>query len=530
MKLQFMGAAGTVTGSRTLVTTGEARVLVDCGMFQGFKANRLRNWEALDVGPLDAVVLTHAHIDHSGWVPALVRRGYSGPVYCTSATAALLQILWPDAGRIQEEDAEYLNRKGATKHTPAEPMYTELDALEALKRVVPVELHAPFAIGGLTVTFRSAGHILGAASVELASSDRKVLFSGDLGRSDDDVVPAPEPPSAVDVVVMESTYGNREHPDIDRMARLEGVVNRTVERGGMLLVPSFAVGRAQGLLWAFHRLMEAKRIPRLPIVVDSPMATRATDAFLAHPDALRLTPDQLRAMTRNVEFTGTVEASKALNARTEPFILIAASGMLTGGRVLHHLVQRGPTKRNTLLFVGFQAPGTRGGQILAGERTIRMFGNKVKLRCDLDEIGGFSAHADASDLCAWLASAPNRPRVFLNHGEPESCDALRLRLEDDGYVVTIATEGVVWDLESATESRLERPSPPARSADRSGVAPGSGPVLAFRDGDPEAVRDALLRMDSGAWPVLPIVVQGALVDAVRATLAPAELARVRLEP
>ncbi|MCB9674485.1 MAG: MBL fold metallo-hydrolase [Alphaproteobacteria bacterium] len=536
MRIQFLGAAGTVTGSRTLVTCGDTRVLVDCGMFQGFKQNRLRNWDPLEVNEIDAVVLTHAHVDHSGWIPALVRNGYQGPVYCTKPTADLLSILLPDAGRIQEEDAEYANRKGHTKHAPALPIYTEQDAYEALKRIVPVELHAPYAIGGVEVEHRVAGHILGATSVVVRNGERVLQLSGDLGRPDDAVVPAPEPPAEADVLVLESTYGNRLHPDVDKLERLATIVTQTVERGGMVLIPSFAVGRAQGLLWGLHRLMEEGRIPRLPIVVDSPMATKATDAFVRNPDALRLTPGDLRAMTRNVQFVGSVEESRGVNSRTEPFVLIAASGMLTGGRVLHHLVQRAPTKKNTLLFVGFQAPGTRGGRIVAGERTVKMFGNKIKLRCDVEEIGGFSAHGDQQDLLAWVRSAPMRPgRIFLNHGEPEASDALRGLLKDEGYDVTVASEGVEWDLSEDRRTVL-KPVPPKRAAKRP-AAPEpqglAGASLEFReDGDAvvDAIRAALRAMESGALPRIPVVAHGERLAArLEAALAPEELRHVQIE-
>jgi metallo-beta-lactamase family protein len=532
MRLQFLGATTTVTGSRTLVTTPRTRLLVDCGMFQGFKANRLRNRDPLDTGgPLDAVVLTHAHLDHSGWCPALVRQGYEGPIYCTSATVDLLRILWPDSGRIQEADAEYANRKGSTRHAPALPLYTEADALHALKQLVPVDFHQPLSLGDIRVTFRGAGHILGAASVELRTADQSVLFSGDLGRVDDAVVPAPEPPSAVDAIVMESTYGDRLHPPIDRLDRLSEVINTTVERDGMVLIPSFAVGRAQGLMWGLHQLMEAGRIPRLRIALDSPMATKATQAFLRHPGDLRLTPSELEAMTKGVQFVGGVEESKALNQRSEPFILIAASGMLTGGRVLHHLAIRAPIRRNTLLFVGFQAPGTRGGRIIAGEKTIKMFGRKIPIRCDVEEIGGFSAHADAEGLHAWLRSAPERPsHVFLNHGESHASDALRRRLKDDGYAVTVASEGIAFDIGDLPEP-VRTVATPVPHPDREDAAFGGAALVFEEDTDAaaEGVRDALWAMKTGRLMRLPVVVRGTLANKVRNLLTDDALERVIFE-
>jgi len=512
LHLRFLGAAGVVTGSKTLVTEGRTRVLVDCGLFQGFKEHRLRNWERLQVEPLDAVILTHGHLDHSGLVPALVAQGFRGPVYCTPGTAALLAVLWPDAGRLQEEEASHRNRKGQTKHEPARPLYTEAEAIAALQSLVTVPYHQPHPVGALELTFRQAGHILGAASVLLASATHRVLFSGDLGRPDDRVVPAAEPPPAVDTVIMESTYGDRDHPSIDRETRLAEVINRTAERGGMVLVPTFAVGRAQGLLWSLHRLKEAGRIPDLPVVVDSPMATRATAAFLAHPDDLRLTPSDLDAMTRDVQFTGSAEESIALNRQTKPFVLLSASGMLTGGRVLHHLVQRVGNPKNTLLFVGFQAPGTRGAHLVAREPTVRVFGRDVEVACEVDEIGGFSAHADRGELQAWLDAAEAKPgRVFLNHGEPEATDALRHQLRAAGYDAIVATERLTWHLDGEvrpqTDDVVAADRGLLRFADR----------LVFRDADDDtvdAVCVAARRSRRGLLPGVKLIVEGAELGAM----------------
>lgn len=523
MKIQFYGAAGVVTGSRTLLTDGATRLLVDCGMFQGHKKNRLRNWEELDVGRLDAVVLTHGHIDHSGWVPALIARGYDGPVYCTEGTADLLQILWPDAGRIQEEDAKHANHRKSTRHEPALAMFTEADAVAALRQVKPIAFDTDFELGSLTLSFRVAGHILGAAAVWIRSPQRSILFSGDVGRPADLVMPPPEPPPAVDVVVMESTYGQRVHPESDLLESLAQVVDRTLERGGMLLIPSFAVGRTQGLLLALHRLMEGGRIPRLPIVVDSPMATRATRALVKHPGGSRLSVDELHAMCEHVQFVSSVEESKALHARTEPFILISASGMLTGGRVLHHLEHRAPVNRNTLLFVGFQAPGTRGAGLVAGQSPVKIYGKKIKVRCEVTEIRGLSAHADAKELTAWLESAPSRPkRVFLNHGEPDAADALRQRLKALGHSVTIATEGLAWDLTDL------KPLPVVRQVD----APPPAAMLAHATGfrfssldDLATVQWVLGAIGRGDMPKVPIAIDDAqLAERLRSTLSDADLA------
>lgn len=448
MHLQFLGAAGVVTGSRTLVTEGPTRVLVDCGLFQGFKESRQRNWDRLRAGALDAVLLTHAHLDHSGWVPALVKQGYRGPIHCTEATASLLRILWPDSGRIQEEDAHHHARHHTSQHDAPQPLYTEADALRALEQLRPVPFHTPLPIGVFEATWQRAGHILGAGSLSLRSPTHHVLFSGDIGRADDAVMPPPEPPPAVDTLVMESTYGDRDHPTVDRRERLAEVIRATVERRGMVLVPAFAVGRAQGLLHALHELTIEGRIPRLPIVVDSPMATAATAAVLQHPGDTRLSADTLAAMTEGVEFVSDVEASKALHRRTDPFVLLSASGMLTGGRVLHHLTRRAPVKENTLLFVGFQAPGTRGAHLVGGARTVKVYGADVEVNCHVEQIGGYSAHADRGGLLAWLRSASERPaRVFLNHGDPPATDALRKALKAEGYTAHAATERYSWRLE-----------------------------------------------------------------------------------
>ncbi len=530
MRMRFLGAAEVVTGSKTLLRTDTTRILVDCGLFQGFKHLRERNWEPLDVLPLDAVVLTHAHLDHSGYVPALVKQGYQGPVYCTEATASLLAILWPDSGRIQEEDAERANRHGYTAHDPALPLYTEDDALKALSRLVPVPFDTEKSIGDLTIRFQSAGHILGAASVLVRSPDHSVLFSGDLGRDSDAVVPAPRPPCGADTVVMETTYGNRNHPEIDREDALAEVVNQTVKRRGMLLIPSFAVGRAQGLLWSLYVLKQQGRIPDLDIVVDSPMATKATAAFLAHPEGLRLTPAQLEAMTEKVSFTSSPDESKALNQKRGPFILISASGMLTGGRVLHHLVQRAPVPENTVLFVGFQAPGTRGANLIRGADTIRVFGREVDVACHVAEIGGFSAHADQSDLLRWLGQCPRKPgRIFLNHGEPDASEAMRRLLRDLDLNATVATERVEWQLGEDIRPLPTEPIPHAVIGAMDLLVHASG--LSFGEDEPasvDAIRGALELMRNGKLKRIPVTVRGAaLCRRVREELSPEDLENIR---
>ncbi|RME27906.1 MAG: MBL fold metallo-hydrolase [Deltaproteobacteria bacterium] len=535
MRIRFLGAAGTVTGSRTLVTRDQTRLLVDCGMFQGYKQLRLRNWQSLEVDPasLDAVVLTHAHIDHSGWLPALVRDGFHGPIHCTAGTAELLRILLPDSGRIQEEDAAYANRKGHTRHRPARPMYTEQDALRSLRQVVPHGWQDPVTVGPLSVRFHRVGHILGAASVRVADADTDILFSGDIGRDDDLVMLPPATPPAADHVVVESTYGNRHHAHVDILGALKEVVGRTVERGGVVLIPAFAVGRAQAVLWALHVLVDRGEIPRVPTFLDSPMAVDTTRLYRPHADDLRLSPDQITALCEGVTLSRSLDESKAINDVQGPAIIVAASGMLTGGRILHHIAQRAPAKRNTLLFVGYQAPGTRGARLLAGERRIKIHGQYVKVRCEVASIDGLSAHADCDGLMGWMRRLPTPPRrVWVNHGDPESVDALRVRIgEELGWAVEPAVEGLEWDLAAGGPPVRVGPEPaatvlpPGRAAleeelfrlgIRGTVLTIGGPSRAGREAalmvagtdDPSAALDALQALRAGHRPEIPVLLVG----------------------
>ncbi len=451
MRIRFLGGAGTVTGSRTLLTSGETSVLVDGGLFQGFKVLRERNWGRLETDPrgLEAVLLTHGHLDHSGWVPRLVKQGFAGPVYCTDATAELVGILWRDAGRIQEEDAAYANREGFARHEPALPLYTEEDAERALERLVPVSWTTPQEVGPFSASFHRVGHILGAACVRLEDHGTSVLFSGDVGRVADLLMRAPAPPPQAEFAVLESTYGSRSHSDVDVLAQLSEVVRRTVERRGALLIPSFAVGRAQGVLWALHLLQERGEIPDVPLLLDSPMATSATELYVRHARELKVGPDRLDRLCDDVRFVRTTDESKALNREKPPYILVSASGMLTGGRVLHHLARLAGDRCNTVLFVGYQAPGTRGDRLVRGAGTVRLHGRDMEVRCEIAQIDGFSAHADADELLAWLAKMPQAPRrVWLNHGVPSAADALRMRVRDElGWNAAVATEGCEWDLD-----------------------------------------------------------------------------------
>lgn len=433
MNLTFLGAAGTVTGSRTLVTHLGKQVLVDCGLFQGYKNLRLMNWEPFPFDPkqLDAVVLTHAHLDHSGALPLLVKHGFRGRVFATPSTIDVCGVLLPDSGRLQEEDADYANRHRLSKHEPALPLYTEDDAKRALRRMepLPFEQRADTA-AGIGVRLRPAGHILGASSVELTVDDTTVLFSGDLGRPDDAIMRAPSPIERADHVVVESTYGDRLHDTQDGETVLGEAIRRTAGRGGIVVIPAFAVGRAQSLLYAIYRLKARAAIPDLPVFLNSPMAIDMTDIYHRHRAEHRLSMEECIGMCTVAKMVRTVEESRALVAQRHPAIIVSASGMATGGRVLHHLKALAPDRRNTIIFAGYQAGGTRGGRIVAGEHSIRIHGEEVAVNAEVVSLPGMSAHADAQQIVQWLATASRPPRgIYLNHGEPGPADALRQRIE-----------------------------------------------------------------------------------------------------
>lgn len=462
MRIRFMGAAGTVTGSRTLVRQGSTSLLVDCGMFQGYKPLRLRNWEPLPVDPatIDAVVLTHAHLDHSGWLPVLVRQGFSGPVLCTPATRDLCRLILMDSARINEEDANYANRKGFSRHSPAKPLFSEADARDALALMQPVRWDEELEVGELRVRLSGAGHILGASSVRVAGGGRSVLFSGDLGRSDDLLMPAPASPQAADVVVQECTYGRGLHSGDDPVAALGEVIARTAARRGVVLVPAFSVGRSQAIMRAIQLLKQRGSIPQaLPVLLDSPMAVNATELYERYAHEHLLEPADGASLWDGVQLVRQRRASKAIARRRGPYVLISAAGMLTGGRVLHHLARIAPRGPNALVFVGYQAAGTRGARILAGERTIRLHGQQVSIGCEVVEIDGFSAHADQDELLGWLKGLPEPPRqVILNHGEPHSADAYRVRIEEElGWECSVARDGDDLDIDALAEGRQTVP-------------------------------------------------------------------------
>jgi metallo-beta-lactamase family protein len=434
MKLTFLGANGTVTGSRYLVESGARRVLIDCGLFQGLKQLRLRNWAPPPIDPstIDAVILTHAHIDHSGYLPRLVEEGFRGTIHATQATTELCALLLPDSGHLQEEEANFANRHGTSRHAPALPLYTEAQAQTCLPKFRSHEFGASFEPApGIFVRFHEAGHILGAASVHLVTEGGSVLFSGDLGRSDDLLMKPPSLPVSADVVLIESTYGNRVHERNDTLAGLADVVNRTASRGGHVIVPAFAVGRAQLLLHALRLLKDARRIPDLPVYLDSPMATNATALYQRHVGQHKLDAEACAAMSRDVHFVNTADDSRALASLQFPSVIVSASGMATGGRVVHHIENFAPDPANTLLFVGYQAMGTRGGTLVGGARQVRMHGHWIPVRAEVASLEGLSSHADREELLAWLAGMVTPPRhVYVTHGEPEAADSLRQAISE----------------------------------------------------------------------------------------------------
>jgi metallo-beta-lactamase family protein len=451
MKLTFLGAAGTVTGSKYLLEHDGRKVLVDCGLFQGYKHLRELNWEDLpfDPGKLDGVVLTHAHLDHSGALPLLVRRGFRGPILATQGTIDLCQLLLTDSGRLQEEEAEYSNRHESSKHRPALALYTEEDARHALRYLQRLDFGATDEIlPGLNVTLTPAGHILGAAHAAISNGRLRIIFSGDVGRDDDLIMRQPTSPGAADYMVVESTYGDRSHQPVDNQALLADIVRRTVGRGGSLVIPAFAVGRAQSLLLLLARLKAGHLVPDVPVFLDSPMAIDMTEIYHRHRAEHRLSVEECKGLCRVAQMVRTTDQSRALNEVRFPSIIISASGMATGGRVLHHLKRLAPDRRNAIVLAGYQAGGTRGARIAAGEKTIRIFGEDVAVNAEVALLPGMSAHADAPQLVRWMASASKPPKkVFLTHGETEAADQLRQRIERElGWESGVARMGQTVEL------------------------------------------------------------------------------------
>ncbi|WP_374673351.1 MBL fold metallo-hydrolase RNA specificity domain-containing protein [Ideonella sp.] len=429
MQIDFFGAADTVTGSRHLVTWGGQRVLLDAGLFQGFKVLRERNWSPAPFEPrsLDAVVLSHAHLDHSGYLPVLAKRGFKGPVWCSHATRDLAEVLLLDAAHLQEEDARRANRYGYSRHDKALPLFTKADAKKALSLFKPIREGQAARIGGLSVTLTPIGHLLGASAVTLAHGQEKLVYSGDVGRQHDLLMPAPQHPGEADVLIVESTYGNRLHPPEDVQAELAAIVRETIHRGGSVLLPAFAVGRAQALLVVLQRLKAAGEIPaHLPIYLDSPMAIEATELYRRHRRLLRVPQREMANLCDGVRLVTTgVQSQRLANARM-PGVIISASGMATGGRVLHHLKALAPDPRHHIVFAGFQVGGSRGALLVGGAREVKIHGEWVPVNASVTHLEGFSGHADQRELIDWMSRFHRPPRqTFIVHGEPEASDALR---------------------------------------------------------------------------------------------------------
>ncbi len=442
MQLTFLGATGTVTGSKYLLEYRDLKILIDCGLFQGYKELRLRNWEALPVDPaqIDAVILTHAHIDHSGYVPLLIKNGYTGPIYATPATTDLCKILLPDSGYLHEEDARRANRLGYTRHRPALALYTRDDAMDSLDYFRDIPYGTPHYISDdLHFSFSRAGHIMGAAIVTIKAGNKTIQFSGDVGRPNDPLMEPPAILSGGDYLLIESTYGDRRHGDESPAVELGEVIRKTSSNGGTVLIPTFAVGRAQSILYYIHQLKKSGDIPDLPVFVDSPMATNASALMCRHHQDHKLSESQCAAVCNGASYTRTVEDSKALGTSLLPKVILSASGMATGGRVLHHLKNLMGDPKNTILFTGFQAGGTRGEAILAGEEMIKIHGAMYKLRARVESLDNISAHADADEIIAWLHQCKKAPKhTFIIHGDYEPAHALKHRIRNElGWEVSV---------------------------------------------------------------------------------------------
>ncbi|MEI7514016.1 MAG: MBL fold metallo-hydrolase [Betaproteobacteria bacterium] len=448
--ISFLGGADTVTGSKFLVQHQGISVMVDCGLFQGYKQLRLRNRAPLPVDPsqISTVLLTHAHLDHSGYLPLLAKSGFRGPAYASSGTRDLCGILLPDSGHLQEEDAAFANRHGFSKHAPALPLYTRQDAIDCLPLIKTVPQRQAFSpLEGWRVTFQPAGHIVGASGILVEVAGRRLFFSGDVGRPNDALMLPPDSLPAVDTLVVESTYGDRTHPTENLVAELGPTLARLAARGGKAVVPVFAVGRAQAVLHAIAQLKAQGTIPRhLPVYLDSPMAVNTTQSFATHLGEYRLSREEVQAMVHCATMVSTTDESKALATRHGPTVILSASGMATGGRVLHHLEQYAGDHRNMVILTGYQAPGTRGATLASGAQSVRIHGHDVQVRAEVVQLESASAHADAAQLIDWMRSCPKAPdQVYVVHGERAASDALRIRIERElQWRAMVPEQGSTW--------------------------------------------------------------------------------------
>lgn len=446
LQLSFLGGTGTVTGSKYLLRSGARSLLVDCGLFQGLKALRLRNWAPPAVAPkdVDAVLLTHAHLDHSGYLPRFIREGFAGQVHSSPGTRDLCAILLPDSGHLQEEEARYANKRSFSRHKPALPLYTENDARASLERFSPIPFRRETAVArDFHATLQPAGHILGASIATVRAAGLQVVFSGDLGRMNDPIMRPPSTVEEADYLVVESTYGNRRHDQADPEEALGSHLNRALARGGVVIMPAFAVGRAQTLLYFISRLKERRAIPDVPVYLNSPMAIDATRLYHEYRAEHRLTPEQCEQACATAQMVNTADESRALNERSGPMIIVSASGMATGGRVVHHLKAFAPDARNLIVLPGFQAAGTRGAALAAGATELKIHGGYVPVRAEVVKMDSMSAHADYTEILQWLGGFKRAPkRTFVTHGEPAAADELRRRIEEAlGWTVSVPEYG-----------------------------------------------------------------------------------------